>query len=182
MIILFVAKTTDTVPICSSTFRKIYGAFAQISLALADMSNRQTNTIQARQEVRWSLTAVEDFYALTILTFKFIHGFTTTTKFFISSRIFMFIFQTTLMKILNGTEKAIQLSSDTRASSEPGQEGDQCRSTNSMYFFAEKSVQIHESVYFWRTGAHFGEETSPETKIHLFRLILVYFLVKKIFY
>jgi hypothetical protein len=45
MIILLVAKTTDSDPICSSTFRKIYGAFAQISLALADMSNKQTNTM-----------------------------------------------------------------------------------------------------------------------------------------
>jgi hypothetical protein len=57
--------------------------------------------------MRCSLTAVEDFYALTILTSMFIHGFTTTKNFFISSRIFMWIFQTTLMKILNGTDKAI---------------------------------------------------------------------------
>ena len=46
MIIYLICNKDDrSVPICSSTFRKIYGAFAQISLALADMSNRQTNTM-----------------------------------------------------------------------------------------------------------------------------------------
>ncbi len=126
--------------------------------------------------MRCSLTAVEDFYALTILTSMFIHGFTTTKNFFISSRIFMWIFQTTLMKILNGTDKAIQLSSDTRASSEPGQEGDQCRSTNNKKFIFIR--YLIESVYFWRAGTLFGEEDSPETRIYLLSLIVVNFLVK----